>query len=60
MPRFSVAMAVAAVPVPAALASVTLYVSVPSSRLDTSMPVTCWVAEVTVPEQPQLPAPIDV
>ena len=39
----------AAVPVPAPLLSVTLYVKVPLGRLVTLMPVTCWVAEVTVP-----------
>ena len=42
-------MAVAAVPVPAVLASVTLNVRVPLGKVETLIPVTCWVAEVTVP-----------
>ena len=45
----AVAVAVAGAPVPVPLLSVTLKVSVPSGSEETSMPVTSWVAEVTVP-----------
>ena len=47
--RSIVDVAVTALVVPAALVSVTLKVTVPSPKVERSMPVTSWVAEVTLP-----------